>query len=67
MTEVLGRGNTDIGVTQQPRSVTICIAKIFEKINPKDENFFKYIPDEFLDEAQIKAKQRALEREAKKW
>lgn len=52
-TEVLGRGNTENGVTQQPRSVNISIAKIFEKINPSDKSFIKYIPDGFLNEAHI--------------
>ena len=33
MTEVLGRGNTLNGVTQQPRSVDISIANIFAVVN----------------------------------
>ena len=49
MTEVLGRGNTETGVTQQPRSVNISIAKIFEKINPSDKSFIKYITDWFYN------------------
>lgn len=43
------------------------IPQLIEKINPKDENFFKYIPDEFLNEAQKLAKRIALEKEAKKY
>ena len=43
------------------------IPRLIEKINPKDENFFKYIPDEFLNEAQKRAKSIALEKEAKKY
>ena len=34
MTEVLDRGNTEIGVTQQPRSINVSIANIFSKVNP---------------------------------
>ncbi len=64
-TEVLGRGNTENGVTQQPRSVNISIAKIFEKINPSDKSFIKYIPDGFLNEAQKEAKRQALDAERK--
>ena len=59
-TEVLGRGNTENGVTQQPRSVNISIAQIFKKINPSDKKFLKYIPDGFLDEKQKAAKAEAL-------
>ena len=33
-TEVLGRGNTMNGVTQQPRSVTISISELFKKTTP---------------------------------
>ena len=51
-TEVLGRGNTENGVTQQPRSVNISIAEIFKKINPSDKIFLKHILDGFLDEKQ---------------
>ena len=41
MTEVLDRGDTINGVTQQPRSVNISIANIFSKINPSDEKVQK--------------------------
>ena len=49
-------------------SPSICsIAEFIEKINPKDENFFKYIPNSFLSEEQKQAKAKALAREAKKY
>ena len=41
------------------------IAEFIEKINPKDENFFKYIPNSFLNEEQKQAKAKALARELK--
>ena len=59
-TEVSGQGNTENGVTQNSRSVNISIARIFEKINPSDKNFIKYIPDGFLNEEQRAAKKTAL-------
>ena len=31
---------------------TYSIAEFIEKINPKDENFFKYIPNSFLSKQQ---------------
>ena len=42
------------GVARQysPSSI-ISVSNIFEKINPSDESFIKYIPDGFLDEQQI--------------
>ena len=61
MTEVLGRGNTEDGVTQQPRSVNISIANIFRKINTLDKSFLKYIPDGFLNEEQLRAKKQAIQ------
>ncbi|MBO5355705.1 MAG: hypothetical protein J6B09_06535, partial [Clostridia bacterium] len=45
----------------------ISIPDLIQKINPKDENFFKYVPDVFLSKEQIEAKKRALAREAKKY
>ena len=59
-TEVLGRGDTKNGVTQQPRSVNVSIANIFSKVNPSDENFLQYIPNGFLNQEQLKAKQNAV-------
>ena len=41
--------------------------EFIEKINPKDENFFKYIPNEFLSQEQLEAKKRALSKEAAKY
>ena len=60
MTEVLDRGNTEIGVTQQPRSVNVSIANIFSKVNPLDKSFLKYIPDGFLNPEQLSAKIEAI-------
>ena len=34
----------------------ISIPDLFSKINSKDRNFLKYIPDEFLNDEQIKLK-----------
>ena len=48
MTEVWKQGITQRGVAQNSRSVNISIADLAKKINPKDENFFKYIPNSFL-------------------
>lgn len=45
----------------------ISIPRLIENINPTDENFFKYIPDSMLTDAQRNAKRRALEKEAKKY
>ena len=45
----------------------ISISKIFEKINPQDANFLKYIPSQFLNEEQIKAKEQALEKDRIKY
>ncbi|MBQ8566487.1 MAG: hypothetical protein IJ445_02740 [Clostridia bacterium] len=60
-TEVWKQGNTIDGVTQNSRSVNISISKLFEKINPFDKSFIKYIPNGFLSEEQLKVKQEALE------
>lgn len=65
--EVSKQGTTENGVAQNSRSATISIPDLFAKINPKDKNFLKYIPDEFLNNEQIKAKKEALEAEAKKY
>lgn len=58
--ELNARGNTENGVTQRTRSVDISIARIFEKINPSDKSFLKYIPDGFLNQEQLEAKRQAL-------
>lgn len=41
--------------------VTISIHDLFSTINPKDINFLKYIPNEFLSEEQIDAKRMSLQ------
>lgn len=46
---------------------TYSIPQLIKEINPVDENFFKYIPDELLNEGQKKAKKVALEKEVKKY
>ena len=43
------------------------IADIFKKINPVDKNFLKYVPDEFLNQEQINAKNEALAEEQRKY
>ena len=45
----------------------ISIAHYFEKINPADEDFLKYVPDGFLTTEQLQAKRRALIKEDKKY
>jgi len=62
----------DTALNKEERTRLIPISKysipqFVQKINPKDENFFKYIPDEFLTEEQKAAKQRAIEKEKKKY
>ena len=46
---------------------TYSIAEFIEKINPKDENFFKYIPNSFLNEQQKLSKSIALAKEDRKY
>ncbi len=55
------------GVARQdsPPSI-ISIAELFQKINPIDKSFLKYLPDGFLNEEQRAAKQQALAEDAKK-
>ena len=45
----------------------ISIPQFIEKINPRDEKFFKYIPDEFLNNDQKEAKKRALAKDEAKY
>lgn len=40
--------------------VTISIAELFKNVNIKDTNFLKYIPNQFISEVQIEAKEKAL-------
>ena len=62
-TEVWKQGTTKNDVAQNSRSIIISIRDLFEKINPKDANFLKYVPDQFLNNEQIKAKNRVLNHE----
>ena len=64
-TEVSKQGTTENGVAQNSRSVNIIIRDLFSKINPKDINFLKYIPDEFLNKEQIAAKANVKENSEK--
>ena len=66
-TEVSKQGTTENSVAQNSRSVTISLPDIFAKVNPKDTSFLKYIPNEFLNDEQIKAKTEALEIEKRKY
>ena len=43
------------------------ISDFIKKINPSDENFFKYIPDELLTDEQKDAKASAIEKENAKY
>ena len=45
----------------------ISILELFAKINPKDKNFLKYVPDEFLNAEQLNGKELALEIDKKKY
>ena len=45
----------------------ISISDLLGKINPADKNFLKYIPSQFLNEEQIRAKNQAIELEKKKY
>lgn len=38
----------------------ISVPQLINKVNPQDENFFKYIPSEFLNREQLEAKKQAL-------
>lgn len=68
-TGVMGNTISDINRTSTnllPVSA-ISIPQFIEKINPQDEKFFKYIPNEFLNEEQKKAKTRALAKDEVKY
>lgn len=45
----------------------ISIPQFIQKINPRDEKFFKYIPDEFLSAEQKESKQRAIDKDEAKY
>ena len=68
-TGVMGNTISDINRTSTnllPVSA-ISIPQFIEKINPQDEKFFKYIPNEFLNEEQKKSKTRALAKDEVKY
>lgn len=51
--EIVTQGDTaQNSVTQDAPSSVISIAQFFEKINPQEKNFTKYIPDNFLTSEQ---------------
>lgn len=54
-TEVSGQGNTENGVTQNSRSVTISITDLMRNVNPSAVNFTKYFPRELLAKEQLDA------------
>ena len=45
----------------------ISIADLIKKINPEAVDFLKYIPDEFLNEAQLEGKKIGIDRDIKKY
>ncbi|MGN0449428.1 MAG: hypothetical protein ACI4G0_03605 [Ruminococcus sp.] len=65
MTEVSKQGTTENGVAQNSRSVTYSIYDLFTKINPKDIDFIKYIPDDLLTKEQLKVKKEYLYKSVK--
>ena len=48
-------------------SDTISIADLIKKINPEAVDFLKYIPDNFLNEAQLEGKKIGVKRDIKKY
>ena len=62
------RGSTiDQGQTHSLISASeYSLSEIFQKINPADKHFLKYLPDNFLSEEQKTAKQIALQEDADK-
>ena len=70
-TETGVTGNTILDKNQASTSLipvsNISLHDLFENINPKDEDFLKYVPDGFLNEEQKQAKERALEEERVKY
>ncbi|MBQ4065839.1 MAG: hypothetical protein IJD10_07035 [Clostridia bacterium] len=58
--DVVGRAS---GEAQSPSLIsasTYSLAKIFQKVNPADKHFLKYVPNGFLSQKQIEAKKRAI-------
>lgn len=60
MTEVSKQGTTENGVAQNSRSVNISISDLLPKINPKEVDFLKYIPNELLTDEQIASKNKYI-------
>ena len=60
----MGQGDTKNGVTQYPPSSNISISDLFKNVNRLDKKFLKYIPNGFLTEAQMVAKQEALQEDS---
>lgn len=46
-----------------PSALNISVAEIIKNVNPSDGDFLRYIPDEMLNEEQIKSKRESEERE----
>ncbi len=49
-----------------PSTLNISIADLIKNVNPSDSDFLRYVPNEMLNEAQIKAKKEALEKDIQK-
>ena len=64
--EVSKQGDTENGVTQNFLSANISISHLFQKINPSEKSFLKYLPDGFLSSEQKSAKDKAIEEDRKK-
>lgn len=47
--EVVKEGDTNNSVTQASRSFNISLSQLLKNVNPKDEDFIKYIPKQFFD------------------
>ena len=67
--EVIGGPSTGMATGDENPlfSDNISLQHLFSNVNPKDENFLKYVPDGFLNAEQKKAKQRAIERQIAKY
>lgn len=69
MTVALAKIKADVtGRTEESKtpasalvSATYSIADIFKNVNPQDGHFLKYIPNQFLDDEQIAAKNEAVD------
>lgn len=66
-TKVLEETPADVsaGDTSPLFSMSIySLRSIFENVNPADGRFLKYVPDAFLNDAQLKAKREALQKQS---